>query len=345
MGRFDARLTSPLPGVRDMWRILREGGFRPKNAKQDAANVPRVAAALPSLSDDQASLTWIGHATFLVRMAGANILTDPVWTDRLPGRIPRLVPPGVAWKDLPEIDAVAVSHNHYDHQDAATFKRLPRTTPILVGLGGARWFQKRGFSDVTELDWWQSAKRAGVRFTFVPSHHWSRRGLLDQNRVLWGGWVMEGGGRKAFFAGDTGYGKWFSEIAQREPGIEAAMLPIGAYDPQWFMKSVHMGPEEAIRALDDLGAKHLATMHWGTFPLTREPILQPMERVRNAWARQERAPANLWDLAIGESRVWGPTVQHTARSSPGKAANTKSRKAAPAAKGKSLRPKAPAKKS
>ncbi|MFO1532739.1 MAG: MBL fold metallo-hydrolase [Thermoplasmatota archaeon] len=304
-GRFDARLTSPLPGPRDMWRILREGGFRPKDAQADAPRVPRQTAPLPALQPTQASLTWIGHATFVVRMAGRTILTDPVWSDRLPGRIPRLVPPGMAWADLPTIDAVVVSHNHYDHQDAGTLKRLPRATPVFVGLGGGHWFRRRGFTDVTELDWWQDATRDGVTYSFVPSHHWSRRGLFDQNRTLWGGWVMTGGGHKAYFAGDTGYGKWFREIGEHHPGIETAMLPIGAYDPSWFMRPVHMDPDEAVQALRDMGAKSLATMHWGTFPLTREPILQPLERVRAAWEKSGRQRADLWDLAVGETKVWG----------------------------------------
>jgi L-ascorbate metabolism protein UlaG (beta-lactamase superfamily) len=312
-GRFDDRLTAPLPRLRDMVRILREGGFKPKDAERDAASVPRVSAPLPPLVAAQASLTWVGHATFLVRMGGLSILTDPVWADALPGRIRRLVPPGIAWQDLPRIDAVVVSHNHYDHQDGPTLKRLPRATPVFVGLGGGRWFRRRGFSDVVELDWWQSAERGGVTFSFVPVHHWSRRGLLDTNAALWGGWVLQGAGRTAFFAGDTGYGGRFKEVGQRHPGIEAALLPIGAYDPRWFMQNVHMDPDEAVQALSDLGARRLVAMHWGTFPLTREPILQPLERVRAAWQRTGRPRQELWDLAVGETRVWGEETVETGR--------------------------------
>jgi len=304
-GRFNDRLTAPIPGLREMLRITREGGFRPKGVREDAPKIPRVQAALRPLGKGEASLTWVGHATFLVRMGGKAILTDPVWSNRLPGRIARLTPPGIEWADLPAIDAVVVSHNHYDHQDSRTLKRLPRATPVMVGLGGGAWFRKRGFTDVTELDWWQSARRSDVGFTFVPVHHWSRRGPFDLNKALWGGWVMEAEGRKAFFGGDSAYGNRFKEVGARIKGIEVAMMPIGAYEPRWFMSPVHMDPDEAVAATSDLGAKALATMHWGTFPLSREPVMQPVERVRAAWESSGRPRMDLWDLAVGQTRVWG----------------------------------------
>lgn len=303
--RFDHRLTSTLPGIRDVLRILRTGGFKPKDAAAAAIEVPIRPAPLPNLQGAQASLTWVGHATFVVRMGGATILCDPVWSRTLPGFVRRLTPPGLDWADLPRVDAVVVSHNHFDHLDAPTVKRLPRDTRILVGLGGGHWFRRRGFLDVVELDWWESAPVGAVRCTFVPAHHWSRRGILDRNKSLWGGWVMESGRRSAYFAGDTGYGPAFSEIGSRHPGIEAAMLPVGAYDPEWFMRPVHIDPDEALQAFQDVGARHLVPMHWGTFPLTREPVMQPLQRIRAAWAADGRPAADLWDLAIGETRTWG----------------------------------------
>ncbi len=302
--RFTDRLTAPVPGFRDVLRILREGGFKGRNHhERDAASVPRVSRPLPRLRAGEASLTWIGHATYLLRLAGLSILTDPIFAKRLPNFTPRLVPPGVAWEDLPPIDAVVISHNHYDHLDAATVRRLPRDTAIFAPLGVRRFFARRGFLNIHELDWWQTATHGDVAFTFVPGHHWSGRVGWDNNRSLWGGWVIEGGGRRLYFGGDTAFGKRFAEVGARFDGFDAAMMPIGAYAPRWFMKAVHVDPDEAVQATRDLGARRLAAMHWGTFVLTQEPLMEPLEKVRNAWASAGLAREDLWDLAIGETRI------------------------------------------
>ena len=307
---FKDRLTHPLPDRKAMWRILREGGFR-GDGKQalDAAKVPRGDGKLPTLKPGQSSLTWVGHATYLIRTGGLSILADPVWTDKLPGpRSHRLTRPGIAFEDLPRIDAVVISHNHYDHQDKPTLRRLPKDTPMLVPGASAGWFRALGFTDVRELDWWESTDVQGVRFDFVPSHHWSRRGFFDTCRHLWGGWVITSKDHKLYHAGDTGYGHFFKEIGRRHPGIDLAMLPIGAYAPRWFMQPVHTDPDECIQALSDLGAQRMATMHWGTFVLTAEPFLEPMQRTQAAWATSGRKTADLWDLALGETRVLGPSA-------------------------------------
>ncbi|MQA08814.1 MAG: MBL fold metallo-hydrolase [Pseudonocardiaceae bacterium] len=298
---FRDRLTGPLPGPRDIYRILRDGGFR--GSTVDADRVPVSRQGLPALPEHATGWTWIGHASYLVRMGGANVLTDPVWSTKLPSVPPRVTPPGVAWSELPPIDAVLISHNHYDHLDAPTIGRLPRDTAILVPAGLRSWFTRRRFTRVIELDWWESVEVAGLRFDFVPAHHWSRRGPFDACRSLWGGWVITApDGRRTYHAGDSGYGHWFAEIGSRYPGIDVAMLPIGAYQPRWFMRPVHMDPDEAVRALSDLGARRLAAMHWGTFLLTQEPVIEPLERVRKAWAADGREPDDLWTLAVGESR-------------------------------------------
>lgn len=302
---FKDRLTHPLPGLSHMWKIVREGGFQGDGKQRhDAAKVPRGDGKLPRLKSGQSSLTWVGHATYLVRTGRLNILADPVWTDKLPGpRSARLTAPGLRFEDLPPIDAVVISHNHYDHQDKPTLLRLPKDTPMLVPGASAPWFKTLGFTDVRELDWWESTQVKGVRFDFVPSHHWSRRGLFDTCRHLWGGWVITSDDHRLYHAGDTGYGPYFGEIGRRYPGIDAAMLPIGAYAPRWFMKPVHTDPDECIQAMADLGARRMATMHWGTFVLTAEPFLEPMERTRAAWSKTGRPQADLWDLALGETRV------------------------------------------
>ncbi|GAA0845820.1 hypothetical protein GCM10009525_64390 [Streptosporangium amethystogenes subsp. fukuiense] len=246
----------------------------------------------------------MGHATYVVQIGGLTILTDPVWARKIPGTRPRLTPPGVAWADLPRIDAVVISHNHYDHLDAPTVRRLPRSTPVLVPAGLRSWFTRRGFRHVTELDWWESTWVGGVRFDFVPAHHWSRRTVWDTCRTLWGGWVIASDDQTIYFAGDTGYGERFAQIGARYPGgIDLALMPVGAFEPRWFMKAAHVDPAQAVRACQDVGARRMATMHWGTFVLSGESLLAPVEEARAAWAEAGRDRADLWDLAVGESRV------------------------------------------
>jgi L-ascorbate metabolism protein UlaG (beta-lactamase superfamily) len=299
---FRDRLSHPLPTRAMIWRILREGGFGNHHAKEVAHLVPRGSGRLAPLREGQVSVTWVGHATTLVRLGGRAILTDPVWSPKLPGRSKRMTEPGVRWDDLPRIDAVVVSHDHYVHLDAPTLKRLPRSTAIFCGANTGPWFRKRGFTNVTELDWWESAESGSVRFTFVPAHHWCRRGLKDVCRRLWGSWVMESGGRKVYFAGDTGYGPNFREIGRREGPFDVAILPIGAYDPRWFMKTVHTDPAEAVQACVDLGGQRMVGMHWGTFILTREPFLEPLQKWKEEWAKA-KPNAEMWDLALGETRT------------------------------------------
>jgi L-ascorbate metabolism protein UlaG (beta-lactamase superfamily) len=305
---FGDRLTAPLPGFRDVVRMLRERGpARDLAAEAAAVAIVSGRGTLPARPPGRISVTWVGHATFVLRFGGPageiTVLTDPVWSTRIPGVAPRLTPVGVEWRSLPPVDAVVISHNHYDHLDAKTIRRLPRTTPVLVPARLGRWFRRRGFTEVTELDWWESCQLGPVRFEFVPAHHWSRRGLADTCRTLWGGWVLTGSGGRIYFAGDTGYGHWFGRIAARCPDIDLALLPVGAYDPRWFMRSVHMNPEEAVRACDDLGAARMATMHWGTFILSAEPVAEPPERAEKAWITAGRPRDDLWDLAIGETRA------------------------------------------
>jgi L-ascorbate metabolism protein UlaG (beta-lactamase superfamily) len=299
---FKDRLTHPLPTRAMIWKILREGGFGNRHARDVAHLVPRGDGRLPPVPKGKLSVTWVGHATTLVRLGGRAILTDPVWSPKLPGRSRRMTAPGLKWEDLPRIDAVVVSHDHYDHLDAPTMRRLPRDTPVFCGANTGPWFRKRGFTNVTELDWWESAESGGVTFTFVPAHHWCRRGLRDVCRRLWGSWVMEAGGRKVFFAGDTGYGPNFAEVGRRSGPFDVAILPIGAYDPRWFMEPVHTDPAEAVQACADLGARRMVGMHWGTFVLTREPFLEPLEKWRTEWAKA-KPDAEMWDLALGETRV------------------------------------------
>lgn len=302
---FADRLTAPLPSPRELVRVMWEGGFRGRT--DDADRIPIARRGLPPLTTDSVSLTWVGHASYLIRMGGACVLADPVWSTKIVGVPPRLTPPGIAWSELPPVDAVVISHNHYDHLDLPTLRRLPPATPLLVPAGLGAWCGARGFTHVTELDWWESAEVAGLTFDFVPAHHWSRRGPFDSCRSLWGGWVItDRSGGRVYHSGDTGYGHWFRRIGERYPGIDVAMMPIGAYAPRWFMRSVHMDPDEAVAATVDVGATRMASMHWGTFVLTQEPVIEPLDRVRKAWAATGRDRAGLWDLAVGETRSVRP---------------------------------------
>jgi L-ascorbate metabolism protein UlaG (beta-lactamase superfamily) len=303
---FADRLTDSIPAARDVLKLLRQGGFAQRDLS-DAARIPvNTADDLPPVTREQTGVTWVGHATYLLRIGGLNVLTDPVWSSRIPGQIRRITPVGLPWEALPRVDAVVISHNHYDHLDARTIRRLPRDTPVFVPARLGRWFHRRGFTRVAELDWWEYAELDGVEFEFVPAHHWSRRSPFDTCRTLWGGWVFSTPDTKVYFAGDTAYGHWFGEIGRRHPDIDLALMPVGAYEPAWFMRRVHVNPAEAVRACDDLGARRMATMHWGTFVLSQEPLLAPMREAVAAWDSIGRPPEDLWTLAVGETRILEP---------------------------------------
>jgi L-ascorbate metabolism protein UlaG (beta-lactamase superfamily) len=297
---FADRLTAPLPSFGDAVRMMRTRGTPDLSVTIPTA----IGTSLPEIRSGQSAVTWIGHASFIVRLGGLTILTDPVWSRRIPGVRERVSPPGLPFEALGPIDAVVISHNHYDHLDAPTIRRLPKDTPVFVpGMLGA-WFRRRGFRTVVEMDWWESATIADVRLDFVPAHHWSRRGLGDTCKSLWGGWILRGPASSVYFAGDSGYGHWFAEIGSRYPELDVALLPVGAYEPNWFMKPVHMNPVEAVRAGIDVGARRMVPMHWGTFVLSGEPLLEPPEKARAAWIEAGRDPDDQWNLAIGESRSW-----------------------------------------
>nr|WP_261993998.1 MBL fold metallo-hydrolase [Streptomyces sp. t39] len=188
---FARRLTAPLPGVRAMARLAREGAVRPgRDGLHDIPRLPFAPGPLPDADATTVAVTWAGHASWVLRIGGLTVLTDPVWSRRILGTPARITPVGVRWEDLPPVDAVVISHNHFDHLDWPTVRRLPRRTPVFVPAGLGRWFRRRRFTRVTELDWWEGAELGGVRFDFVPAHHWSRRTLLDTCRSLWGGWVI-----------------------------------------------------------------------------------------------------------------------------------------------------------
>jgi L-ascorbate metabolism protein UlaG (beta-lactamase superfamily) len=289
------------------WQLSREQG--PWREFQPA---PPGAAPPRRVGHGQLRVTFINHATTLIQLDDVNILTDPIWSERcspVGWAGPRRVrPPGIRFEDLPAIDAVVISHNHYDHLDVPTLRRLAQAHKpvILAGLGNAALLKKEGVTGAVDLDWWQSTGlTAGVRVTMAPSQHFSGRGLTDRDETLWASYVISAPGGNVYFAGDTGMGPHFQQIAARFSPIRLAILPIGAFRPEWFMSRVHITPEEAIAAHHILRAGTSLGMHFGTFRLADDAQDEPTERIRAAVEKSGPAPENqprFWVLGFGEGR-------------------------------------------
>jgi L-ascorbate metabolism protein UlaG (beta-lactamase superfamily) len=262
------------------------------------------------VGEDEIAVTFIGHATFLVRMGTIGLLTDPVFTSHAGpfGRFgpPRVRPPAFGLDQLSDVRVVLLSHNHYDHLQPRSLRALEqRFAPQFVtGLGLAPHLRSLGLKRVIELDWWQRTEGSGTRITYVPAQHFSRRRLRDTNRSLWGGFVIEHGGRSVYYAADSAYCPHFTEIGRRFPSLDVALMPIGAYEPRWFMNIVHVNPEESVRALHDLGAKGAVAMHFGTFQLTDEGIDEPIDALNRELAKPENAGIDFRVPAHGETLVY-----------------------------------------
>jgi len=271
-------------------RVPNDGAFLRENALH---SVPTV--------------TWVGHSTLLVQMDHVSFLTDPTWSDTaspLPFGPARFVEPGLRLEDLPPVDFVLISHNHYDHLDLPTLRRLAELQPqarFLVPLENGDLLREEGIARVEELDWGDRVIHEGVTVHALPSQHWSRRGLGDMRRALWASWAVAGPERRFYFAGDTGYFDGFAEIGAALGPFDLAAVPIGAYEPQAMMKPSHTTPEEAVQAGRDLDAERIVAIHFGTFDLSDEPLDEPPRRFRaaaDAAGYGERA----WLLDVGETR-------------------------------------------
>jgi L-ascorbate metabolism protein UlaG (beta-lactamase superfamily) len=241
-------------------------------------------------------VTFVNHSTILIQMDGVNILTDPNWSDRsVPGvGRRRRRPPGIRFEDLPPIDAVLVSHDHHDHMDLKTLRRLAGTShpAVFTGLGNAAFLARRGIRGGHDLDWWQSFEIApGVTLTAVPARHMSGRSFFDSDRTLWCGFVIEGASGAVYFAGDTASGAHFAAIEKRFPRLRLALLPIGGFMPLYYMGRRHMSPEDALQALRVLHAGTMVPIHFGTFPTGDDDETEPVDFLRKALTgAQDLAP-------------------------------------------------------
>ena len=255
------------------------------------------------------TVTWIGHATLLVQMEGVNFLTDPIWS-QTPSPVPpigpsRWVDPGMALEDLPTIDFVVISHNHFDHLDLPTLRKLAARnsdTVFFVPLGNADLLIKKGISQVQELDWGETANYKNTEIHCLPTQHWSKRKLSDTRKSLWASWAVIGTEKRFYFAGDTGYFAGFKQIGAKLGPFDLAAVPIGAYEPHAMMAETHMNPEEAVQAALDVQANTAVAIHFGTFDLSDEPLAEPPLRFKAAAKETILGADNSWVLDIGETR-------------------------------------------
>ena len=301
-GRFYCPWPVPRRSLRDFlrWQLGRPSAQsrRPRSATpivaNDGSSLRRVAPTL--------EVTWIGHASFVLHEGGRVLLLDPHFGPRafLPGR---RTPPGIPLSAVPESAVALLSHNHYDHLDDWTLERLPKTIEWLVPMILREHLELAGFQRVRELDWWGAAEAGGWRFTFLPAQHWSRRFGEPENLTLWGSWLIDTGTTRVFFGDDSGWFHGFAEYGRRFAPVDLALLPIGAYEPRWFMGPAHLSPEEALRAVRDLDARRFVPMHWGTFDLSDEPLDEPPRALARELARDlyaDLAPRT-HVMAVGET--------------------------------------------
>ncbi len=297
------------------WRLReRVGRTRAPDPPRDWLPCREPAIVRPRAARGYHTATWVGHATVLLQLGPLNVLTDPVWSERAspvqwigPRRI---TSPGVDFDALPDIDLILMSHNHYDHLDAPTVRRIVRRHPKaswLCPTGVGPLLRSLGAGHVVERDWWESVESQFYTATCTPAQHFSGRTLRDRNDTLWCGWTLTADGVKVYFAGDTARHPEFGAIASRLGPFDLVLLPIGAYEPRWFMRSVHMDPDDAVAAYGELATASGSTpaclpIHWGTFRLTDEPADEPPSRFDHAWRAAGLSPSTNWTLARGETR-------------------------------------------
>jgi N-acyl-phosphatidylethanolamine-hydrolysing phospholipase D len=303
-------------GIRDLlrWRFVERRVHPPApNPPRNSLPWRKPGIVAPRAGSGYRSATWVGHSTVLLQLGHLNVLTDPIWSERAsPFRWigpRRLMPPAVDFDALPAIDLVLLSHNHYDHLDAPTVRRIASRFPQatwLCPLGLTHLLRTFGVRHALERDWWQPVETAAFSATCAPARHFSSRGFGDRGDTLWCSWALEADGARVYFGGDTGLHPDFGTIGTRLGPFDLVMLPIGAYEPRWFMRNVHLNPEDAIAAYGALAGggapPPCLALHWGTFRLADEPLEEPPARFAQRWREAGLPESANWTLAHGETR-------------------------------------------
>ena len=289
--------------------------FTRESDGRENVGFPVLARSKNDLKTFKENVMWVGHSTLLLNHSELTIMTDPQFSGRAspfsfmgPKRV---TPPPFGIADLPRINLVVISHNHYDHLDEASIREIAKKQPsveFLVPLGLKSLLEAWGAKKVTELDWWQKVQRKGVTVQPTPVQHWSKRAFFDRNKTLWAGWMMQWSDFSFYFAGDTGYSSDFKRTVKKLGKPDLAAIPIGAYEPRDFMRSAHINPEEAVKVFSDLGAKYAIGIHWGTFKLTLEPMNEPPHRLANALKAAEVDGKTFRTLKHGE--MWPEVFQN-----------------------------------
>lgn len=312
---FDGKRFSNIDGIRARgffdiikWALTEEPGeWEELSEKQASFGEPPRAR----IEDDSIHVTFINHATFLIQTGGLNILTDPIWSLRASPfqwiGPKRMRPPGIRFEDLPNIDLVLISHNHYDHLDIHTVKRLQQehNPHFIMPLGVSLYLHQNGITQTTEMDWWERREFSStISISAVPSQHFSGRGLSDRDKTLWCGYMLETDAGTVYFAGDTGYDGFFKEIGSKFDPIDLALIPIGAYQPRWFMEPIHVDPEQAVQIHLDIGAGKSIGMHFGTFPLADDGMNEPLEELATAKKKYGIAGKDFITLEPGAKNIF-----------------------------------------
>lgn len=295
---------------RGLWEVFKWKAFG-DGAQKWPKNVENTAKPQLNLkpASNEVVVTFVNHAMVLLQFEGLNILTDPHLSERAspvswagPKRVRK---PGVSFEEIPKIDVIAVSHNHYDHLDIPTLQKISqRDQPkIFIPLGDGALLAKNKISNFQELDWWQEVQINPVfKVIFTPCHHWSARGVFDRNKSLWGSFTFDYKGAKLHFGGDTGYSPHFKMIAEKLGPMSFSMLPIGAYEPRWFMKEQHLNPDDAVLAHLDLKSKKSMGIHFGTFQLTDEGFDDPVKDLKKVLEKYKIPETDFTTLEVGETR-------------------------------------------